>query len=141
MMSAIFFIVDLLLKPREATRFLFARILGSFLLLLGVVFGIYFIFQALVPIIGYLQTGALLCALFIGGGFLLIFLSRNRRTRPIDDIVGEAQKAFENINGEELIKNNIHKILLFSLVAGLALSQLKCPKNLSQLKNFKKWLK
>lgn len=136
MMSLFLFIADLLLKPREVKRFLFGRILGCFLVLLGGGLGVYFIFQAIVPLIGYSESGALLCAFLIVVGLLLIFLNRRKQIRPIDDITGRAHEIFENMNTGNLLKNNIHKILLFSFVAGLLLSQLKHPRQfLSHLKN------
>jgi len=136
------FLTSFLLKPQERASFLIARIVGYFFLILALGFGIFFLFQALVPVIGHLESGAVLCVLLAGIGILFLFLSRKKRHRPIDDIMGEAQCIFKKVNlgvknleVDKILKENVPTILLCSFIAGLILSQVKDVRKLSLLKD------
>ena len=73
-------LVSFLLKPKVCNAFSVKRICGYFFLALGGGIGFWFLFQSLIPLIGYLESGALMSALFlsIGGGLLLW----GRRKKP-----------------------------------------------------------
>ena len=152
------FLLNFLVRPQDRAPFMITGILGCFFLILAAGIGIFFLFQALVPIIGYLESGAALSALLAGVGFLLLFLSRRKYGRPIDNVMGEAEEIFKKIDSEfkkldltKKLKENAPTILLCSFVAGLVLSQLKDVKKIAQFKDkllqlkdsstWKSWLK
>lgn len=118
-------ILNVLLKPKESASFVITRSIGYLFLIVGLILGLVFFFQFLVPYIGYLETGALFCAIFFTTGFLFLFLGRKKPTRPIDDLMGEAQRLLRESEVDKIIRENAPKILLFSLAAGFILSQVK----------------
>jgi preprotein translocase subunit SecG len=129
-------IMSYFLKPQGGGCISMARIAGYLFLLVGGGIGLFFLFQALVPLIGYLESGALISAVLVGIGVIfLIFAHKKKPTRPLDNILGEAQNVFKSVNAEKMLKNNVHKVLLFSFLGGLVLSQLKDAKALAQLKD------
>jgi hypothetical protein len=142
-MSWIFTVTRFLFKHQESTSYFVIRILGYSFTLVGGVIGIFFLFQSLVPLIGYLEAGALFSFLFIGGGLLMIFLSHQKQTRPIDQIMGEAHEIYKQINIEKVLKKNALQILMFSFVAGIILAQFKGQKKILSFKDLSKlsrWL-
>lgn len=118
-------ILEFLLKPKETACHWSAKAIGFFFLLVGLILGLVFLFQFLSPLIGHLETGALYGGTFILTGILFIFLGRKKPTRPIDELMMRAQKLIRDSEADEMIRENAPKILLFSLAAGLILSQLK----------------
>lgn len=143
-MSWIFTVLSFLFKPQASTSYLMTHILGYIFIIVGGLIGIFFLFQFLVPLIGYLETGALFALLFIGGGWLMIYLNRRKQTRPIDQIMGEVHEIYKKIDIEKVVKKNAPQILIFSFAAGIILSQLKMNKKSFHFKDLSKlihWLK
>lgn len=128
-------VMSLLLKPKVSSIFSIKRMTGCFFLALGGGIGFWFLFQFLVPLIGYLQSGALMSAFFLGiGCFLLFWERRKKATCPIAMILGEAQEIFKGVNMEKMLKNNVYKVILVSFIGGIVLSQVKNGKVLEGLK-------
>lgn len=74
----------------------------------------------------------------------MIFLSRKKQTRPIDQIREEAHEIYKQINIERVLKKNAPTILIFSFAAGIILAQLKCQKktfSFRDLCKLSRWLK
>ena len=125
MMTWLSIILDVLFKPKESASFFITHLIGYLSLIVGGVLGFYFFFQLLVPLIGYLETGALFCAFFFITGGLFLILGRKKPTSPLNDLMYEAQKMIKETKIDKTLKENAPKILLYSLAASLILSQLK----------------
>lgn len=122
-------LVNFLLKPKRCVCLMVIRILGYILLGVAVILGLYFLFEFLVPIIGYIQSGVLFTLFFAVIGLLLIFLSRRKKSRPIDNVLEGAEEIIKGLDIDTFITENNYKIILFSFVGGLVLSGLKgCKK-------------
>ncbi|HUX79995.1 MAG TPA: hypothetical protein VMW10_09675 [Alphaproteobacteria bacterium] len=112
--------------------------MGYLLLGIAVILGLYFLFELLVPILGFIESGVLFTLFFAILGLLLIFVSRRKQSRPVDDAMEKASEAIKSLELD--IQKNGYKIIIFSFVTGLVLSQLKgCSKgNLKRLGSFLK---
>ncbi len=129
-------IVTYLLKPQGRSYYFITQILGYLLLCVGGIIGLYFLFQALIPVIGYIGSGTAMSVLLMGAGVIVLIMGKRKKySRPIDTIFGEAQSMTKKIDLENILKNNAHQILLFSFLGGLILSQVKEGKKLSFLKD------
>ena len=130
-------VLDLFL-PRKLMPFLRNQALGYFFLKLGVLGGVFFFFQWLVPLVGYVKSGMIACGLlgFIGG--LLLILSYPKKTLPREDFSQKILSSFKEIDMESLLKNHAVMVSLLSFGIGVVLSQLKDPRKFSELyKRFK----
>jgi hypothetical protein len=133
-------LINFLLKPKESVALLVVRIVGYLLLGVAIIMGLYFLFEYLVPILGYIQSGVIFILFFAVLGCLLISLSRRKQSRPIDEIRKQAEQIMKDIDVDAFIVQNSHKIILFSFVSGLILSGLKGSKK-GSLKNLTEFLK
>lgn len=131
-------LINYVLKPKKNIANLGARIVGYVFLGIAVILGLYFLFEFLVPILGYIQCGVLFTVFFAIIGMLMIFIGRRKQSRPVDDVMEKAQEIIKSLDAD--IQKNGYKILIFSFVTGLVLSQLRsCPKG--SLKNLGYFLK
>lgn len=129
-------LVSVLFTPTKNTFFSLKNIGGCFFLALGGGIGFWFLFQSLIPLIGYLQSGAVMTALFLGiGGGLLLWNRRKKPECPIVTILGEAQELYKCMNMEKVLKKNSHTVLLAAFVGGIIVSQMRDGKKLSHLKD------
>jgi hypothetical protein len=129
-------LVSVLLKPVKSSPFSIMNIGGCFFLALGGGIGFWFLFQSLIPLIGYLQSGAVMTALFLGiGGGLLLWNRRKKPELPIVTILGEAQELYKCMNMEKVLKKNSHIVLLAAFMGGIVLSQVREGKKLAPLKD------
>jgi hypothetical protein len=135
MMSWMLAAINFLLKTQEPPRFWIICVLGYVFILIGGGLGLFFLFQFLVPLIGYLESGAILSLLLMGGGLLILLLNHKKPSRPIDNILGEAQEVFKQINIQKILQENGPKIIIFSFISGILLSQLTGKKKFTSLKN------
>ena len=115
-------------KPQQLIASGMQKIFAIGLLLFGGGIGLFFLFEALVPLIGYIESGASMSALFIIGGSLLLYLNKKKTSRPQEDILRQAQDIVKCIDIDKVTKSNIVKILLVALGTGIILSQLKNTK-------------
>ncbi|OJW49149.1 MAG: hypothetical protein BGO67_11355 [Alphaproteobacteria bacterium 41-28] len=123
-------LISFLLKPKESMALVVLRMLGYLFLGVAIIIGLYFLFEFLVPILGYIQSGVIFVLFFAGLGCLLIFISRRKQSRPIDDVIEKAEQIIKDIDVDAFIAKNSYKIILFSFVSGLVLSEFKgCKKN------------
>ncbi len=127
-MSIILLLLEMFLKPEASPKpFFNGRLLGYILLFIASVIGMYFLFQGLIPVIGYLESGAIICAIVASAGFLFLFLSREKKKpKPIDKIVDTAKMHYNNAEGdlERFFKENAPNIILYAGLAGLTLYQI-----------------
>jgi hypothetical protein len=133
-MTIVKFMLDYFLKPQTPQAFALGWFLGVFLLVVAAGFSLFFLFEGLVPIIGYLQTGGLLCVALIVAGFIFIYSSRpKKRTDPINHLVNQAGHLVNqaghmlkhvDMDINKALGAHAPKILVFSFVAGLVLSLL-----------------
>ncbi len=123
-------------KRREA---LGTKVLGYGFLSAAALGGTYFLFQELVPLLGYAESGTLVSLLLglIGGS--LLFMARERQPLPQADLPHQALSFFRGLDVESTLKENAVPLALTALVAGLALSQVnKASKLLDICKIFMK---
>lgn len=124
-------ILDLLLPSHESRSALVSKVLGCFFVMLATGMGVFFLFQALVPQVGYLESGAIVCMILavLGAGFL--FIGGKRAPSPQEEVAQRALGFFKDLDIEKVLKNNALLLSLLSLGGGIILSQLKNVKNLS----------
>ncbi len=129
-------ILDLLLHSQQERPFLVSKILGVFFLMLGGVTGIFFLFQALNPLLGYLESGIIVCALLtvFGGG--LLFIGPRKKVSPQEEMTEKAVSFFKDLKVEKMLQDNALIISLLALGGGLILSQLKNVKHLPEINKF-----
>ena len=125
------FILDLLLHSRESSSGLVSKVLGCFFLMLGSLIGIFFLFQALAPKIGYLESGAIVCMVLVILGVGLLFVEKKKKPSPPEEAAQKALNFFKELDVEKVLKDNALTLSLLSLGGGMILSQLKNVKNLS----------
>ena len=125
------FILDLLFNSRESSPVLVSKILGCFFLMLAGLIGMFFLFQALVPLVGYLESGIIMCGVLgvLGTGFLL--MGQKKKASPQEELAEKALNFFKDFNLEKLLKNNAIAVSLLSFGIGIVLSRFKNIKNLS----------
>ncbi len=121
-------LLDLLLPSRQSRILLASKVLGCFFLMLGVAVGLFFLFQILVPIFGYLESGFVISAVLIALAIAFFFLAQNKQTTPQEEAIQKALNIFKDFDLESLLKNKPFAITLLSFIAGIILSQLKKSK-------------
>lgn len=130
-MSMILLLLDLFIKPQPPKAPLNRRVLGCLLLLIAAGVGLFFLFHALVPVVGYLESGTIICGVlaFMGLGFLF-FPKGKPKPGPIDELMETAKAAYKeaDIDFEEMFKKHTPTILIASFVAGFALYQMTAVK-------------
>lgn len=109
------------------------KILGCVFLFSSGLGATFFLFQALAPIIGYLESGALACtSLGVLGGSLL-FIDKKQQTSIPEEAVSKITSFLKEFNIENTLKNNVVPVSLVFLGVGFALSQMKNIKRLSDV--------
>jgi len=119
------YIFQSLFNTHETQTSLIYNILGCIFLLIGGLGGVFFLFQALILLLGYLEGGAIACCILIVFGSILLFINKKRNTSPPEEIIQKALASFKDFHMEKLLKNNALPISLISLVLGVVLSQVK----------------
>lgn len=111
------------LQQRRASKPLWVYLLGIFFLALGGVFGCYFLFQYLVPLIGYIETGMLFSGFFIicGAGFFIV--KPKKKADQAAQIIANAKTAIDKIDVSDIIQKHSGKIMIGAVVIGAILSQ------------------
>lgn len=127
------YILQSLFNPHENQNSLIYNILGCIFLLIGGLGGVFFLFQALIPLLGYLEGGAIACFVLIVFGSVLLFINKKRNTSPPEEIIQKALASFKDFHMEKLLKNNALPISLIALVLGVVLSQVKNIKSLPEI--------
>lgn len=95
--------------------------------------GIFFLFQALIPFIGYLESGMIVSAVAVLIGLVLFLISPKKRESPPEEMAEKALRCFKGLEIEKVVKNNALTLSLLSLGVGIGLSQLKNIKKLTQV--------
>ncbi len=126
-MSILLLLIDLFLKPEAPKTSFNERFLGYGLLLIATGVGLYFLFQALIPTIGYLESGAAVCLILAALGSFLLLHSRDKKTiKPVEQILDTAKSAYNSVDVdlESFLKKNTTSIILYSCLAGFTLYQI-----------------
>ena len=118
-------ILNYFLKPQECRPLLVTKILGFLLLMIAAVTGLYFLFQFLVPLIGYIESGAVLTLILATGGSVLLSLNTRKKPHSHHDVIISAKEILKELQVDQFIKQNSYKIILVSFVTGLVFSQFK----------------
>lgn len=108
------------------------KILGYCFLLLGGGTGAFFLFQALSPIVGYLESGGIISSLFIIFGIFLLWREKSKST-PQEEAIQKIGTFFKELNIEKILKEHAIVISLLSVGAGIILSRIKNVKNISEI--------
>jgi len=74
------YLLHSLFKYHESPSSLIYKLLGGGFLLSGGLVGVFFLFQALIPFIGYLESAALACSILIVFGIDLLLIAQQRKT-------------------------------------------------------------
>jgi hypothetical protein len=103
-MTLLTYFLDLFLKEKQMNS---SRIIvsaaGCLLLLIGIGMGFFFVFQYMVPIWGYLESGAFLCIASLLGGILLLLISRpKQQDNPVSKLVDTTTDSLKNLHIEEM---------------------------------------
>lgn len=109
------------------------KVLGSLFLILGVVLGMFFLFQMLVPIIGYNESGAIVSVGLISLGLSLLLCRKFKTQKSKEETEHDPLSAFSKIDIEKLFKENALPISLLSLIGGIILSQVTPYKHISNI--------
>lgn len=125
-MTLLTYFLDLFLKEKQMNSSrIIVRAAGCLLLLIGIGMGFFFVFQYMVPIWGYLESGAFLCIASLLGGILLLLISRpKQRDNPVSKLVDTTTDSLKNLHIEEMMTPHMSKIIPFALLGGFLLSQL-----------------
>ena len=122
-----------LLASRSPNTSLGGRIVGYVFLSIAILGGTFFLFQGIVPLLGYLESGAIVCSLLGVIGGLLIFMTRKKKPLQQEDLSHQALSFFKDLHIEKMLKDNAVSIALLSLGVGFALSQLNNPNKLLEI--------
>lgn len=109
------------------------KVLGSLFLILGVGVGMFFLFQMLVPIIGYNESGAIISVGLIFLGLSLLLGEKFKTQKSKEEIEHDPLSAFNKIDIEKLFKDNALPISLLSLIGGIILSQVTPHKHIPNI--------
>lgn len=96
--SLITYMARHLIENEESCYALWLRRLGTVSLIGGLGMGTYFLFHLLIPILGYLESGLVISAVFLILGLGLICLKPRKKTDPTKEILLTAKNTLEQIN-------------------------------------------
>lgn len=120
-------ILELLLKSQESKPALVTKMVGCFFLMLSGLVGLYLLFQALTPWVGYLESGGIVCGIMAILGSCCLFIEK-KKTRSLQEEASNKILTFvKDFDIEKTLKDNALTLSLFSLGVGLILSQIKDP--------------
>lgn len=125
-MSMLPLIVDFLLqgKPQQSND-KGIKVLGYFLILVGMLSSFYFLFKTLVPHLGYGESGILMCGVILVSGYILIITNRPKPiVHPINNLIETTSHALKSGQVQDLVEKNGVKFVMLALLAGFVLSQM-----------------
>ncbi len=132
-------IFDLLFKPNESRPLLVSKVLGCFFLLISGGMSTYFLFQALAPVVGYVEGGMIVSVLVGVLGVGLLCMGQKKPPSPPEEALEKALSFFKELEIEKYLKKNALAVSLLSFVGGVILSQLN--KDIKSLSGIYKELK
>jgi hypothetical protein len=134
-------LLDCFLNPAPVSPRKILKALGVVVMVIGLGIGIFFLFEALIPLIGYVESGITVSILLMLIGSFLFFINKKDDPSPHAEIVQHSHKILKNMNIEELINNSPLKIIAFAFGAGVILSQIKNIKGIKEIIDPSKLLK
>lgn len=121
MMAMALTLLDLFLKTKEKS-FSWRCALGSFFILMGLGFGLYFGFGYLVPFLGLFETGMLLSGVLLVIGGLLMVATRPKKHSPVlNKALDTIKDKTEDLHLKEIYEKHKELIVAASVVAGILL--------------------
>ena len=121
-------ILDLLLKTQESKPVVDTKMVGCFFLMLSGVGGTYFLFQALTPLVGHLESGGIACGFLVFLGLCFLLIEKKKKLSLQEEASNKILNFLKDFDIEKILKDNVLPLSLFSLGAGFILSQIKDPK-------------
>ena len=121
-------ILDLLLKSQESKPTLVFKMVGYFFLMLSGLVGTYFLFQALTPQVGYLESGGIACGILAILGIFFLLIEKKSKASLQEEASRKALNFVKDFDIEKVLKDNALTLALFSLGVGIILSQVKDPR-------------
>lgn len=118
-------ILDLLLKSQESKPALVTKMVGCFFLMLSGLGGLYLMFQALTPWVGYLESGGIVCLILAIIGSCFLFIEKKKKPSLQDEAFNKILNFVKDFDIEKTLKDNALTLSLFSLGVGIILSQIK----------------
>ncbi|MBY0500524.1 MAG: hypothetical protein K2P93_00795 [Alphaproteobacteria bacterium] len=134
-------LLDCFLNPTPVSPRKILKVLGGVVMVIGLGIGIFFLFEALIPLIGYVESGITISILLMLIGSFLFFINKKHEPSPRTDIVQHSHKILKNMNVAELITNSPLKIIAFAFGVGVILSQVKNIKDIKEVLDPLKLLK
>jgi hypothetical protein len=138
MRNLLSFMLDLFLRSQNTEKIEIWRILSFVFLMGGGGCGLFFLFEALIPVMGYVESGVSISALLLLAGGLLLFFNRQKTNVSSKTSLSQVQDIFKSLNLESELKNNAGKMILLSFGIGIALSQFPRIKKLTDFYNLLK---
>jgi hypothetical protein len=92
--------------------------------------GTYFLFQALTPWVGYLESGGIVCGILAVLGLCFLFIEKKKKPSFQEEASHKVINFFKDLDIEKVLKDHAVPLSLISLGAGFILSQIKDPKKL-----------
>ena len=125
----------------SSVRYSAYRIVGCSLLVVAAGMGLYFLYEILIPSIGYLESGAVISGILAITGIVFIALSMSEKLNPksshnaLEEMLSNAGSSIKSIESEvkESITEKPLRFVLISLIAGLVVSQIGIGDKLSSL--------
>ncbi len=125
-------ILDYFLHSPESRPSIITKALGCFFLMLGVTGGAFFLFQALIPVVGYGESGAIICGTLVIIGMCFLMIGGRKKLSLQEEVAQKALTFFKGFDVEKTLKNNALPLSVLSLGLGLVLSQFKNERPLSE---------
>lgn len=103
---------------------LLLRSLGGVMLACGTGIGAYFLFQLLIPIVGYIESGLVISGIFLVIGTALLYFKPRKKADPAKEALLTAKNTIENINIPLQLEKHAGKLVAGAICAGFILSHL-----------------
>lgn len=126
-------LLDYFISPQQGGAILGSKILGYCFLSIAILGGIFFLFEGLVPLLGYIESGAIACTTLSLIGVILLFVGRKKKPVPQETLSHQALAFLKDLEIEKHLKNNSLAFSLLSFGVGIVLSQFNDPKRISEL--------
>lgn len=119
------YVIEYFMQGRRSSSSLLYKITGSLLIIIGGVIGSYSLFNYMVPIIGFNESGIAIFFILTCIGIVLLSISgKKKNPEPGQEVLKLLHNFQDQINLPGFLKENGKKVLVFSVIGGILLSQL-----------------
>lgn len=98
--------------------------LGGVMVASGIGMGTYFLFQFLIPFVGYVESGLVISGFFVLMGGVFLCLKARQKTTSTQEMLLTAKDTLENINIPLSFEKHAGKLVVGAICAGFILAQL-----------------